>query len=125
MIRVVFSRGVGPPVTKGPYESIRIEGETMRAVCETEPFAVHENHHWRVAGEQYTRAECDCPVRLHLQRIDGKASKTYGPYESFSFVDGIAYVERKVFAFADRTIGDWYCHDDGRHYAIMVIEAAA
>lgn len=96
----------------------------MRAPEEGEPFAVHESHHWRVAGEHYTRAECDGPVRLRLQGVDG-ASKTYGPYESLSFVDGIAYVERKVFAFADRAIGDWYCHDDGRHYAIMLIEAAA
>jgi hypothetical protein len=61
---------------------------------------------------------------LHLRRAEGAHSKSYGPYESISFVDGIAYADRAVFAFADRSIGDWYCHDDGRHYPDLIIEPA-
>jgi hypothetical protein len=29
-----------------------------------------------------------------------------------------------VFAFVDRSIGDWYCHDDGRHWAVLVVTPA-
>ena len=85
--------------------------------------AKHENHAWRVNGERYARVECDARVTLHLERMDGSRSKTYGPYESLSFIDGIAYADHEVFAFADRSIVDWYCHADGTHYPLVIVTA--
>lgn len=41
-----------------------------------------------------------------------------------SFVDGICFANRAVFAFVDRSLGDWYCHDDGRHWAVMILSPA-
>ena len=42
----------------------------------------------------------------------------------FSFQDGVAFVEHRLFAVADRSIGDWYCHEQGQHWQIMVIRPA-
>jgi hypothetical protein len=30
-----------------------------------------------------------------------------------------------VFAFVDSKVGDWFCYDDGHHWAVMVITDAA
>jgi hypothetical protein len=48
-------------------------------------------------------------------------SRSFGPFERFSSVDGLAYTDDRVFAFADARIGDWFCYDDGRHWALMVV----
>jgi len=123
-LTITFSRPEGDENVKGPFQRVRLEGEVMRAELGGQRIAAHENHSWRVDGEAYTRAECSCPCSVQLVRADGTASKRYGPFESVSFVDGIAYGDRKVFAFADRSISDWYCHDDGKHYPVLVIEPA-
>jgi hypothetical protein len=105
----------------GPYSTLRLEGEVMREVAHGPVIARHEDHEWRVDGERYTRLDCGCRVNVHFERVDGTASRTYGPYESFSFVDGVGFGNHEVFAFADRSIVDWYCHADGRHWPLMII----
>jgi len=120
-----FSPTVGSEVTKGPFPRIRVEGEVMRADPGGPVIAYHDDHHWQVDGRSYSRLDCDCPaVQVYFERIDGTRSKIYGPLKDFSFVDGIAYMEHQVFAFADRSIIDWYCHADGQHWPLMVIEPA-
>ena len=118
----ISSQG-GRTVTRGPFPRIRLEGELMRADTGGPVLAKHENHVWLLDGERYSRIECDSRVTLHLERIDGGRSKTYGPFESLSFIDGIAYANHEVFAFADRSIVDWYCHADGTHWPLLVITA--
>jgi hypothetical protein len=78
-------------------------------------------HQWQVDGERYTRLDCDCHANFHFERIDGQRSKTYGPYESVSFIDGVAYADHQIFAFADRSIVDWYCHEDDQHWPLMIL----
>jgi hypothetical protein len=63
-------------------------------------------------------------VKLHFERVDGARSKIYGPFESVSFTDGIAYVDHEIFAFADRSIVDWYSHAEGNHWPLIIIEPA-
>ena len=123
-VNIVFSRPDGASVRKGPFDRLVLEGEVMRAEPGAAPVAKHESRHWQVGSEPYTRAECDCPCTLHFVRADEATSKTYGPFESVSFVDGVAYANREVFAFADRSIVDWYCHEDGHHYPVLIIEPA-
>jgi hypothetical protein len=57
--------------------------------------------------------------------LDGARSKQCVPIRTFCFVDGIGYMDRQAFAFADRSIVDWHCHDDRRHWPMMVIEPTA
>ena len=121
---VIFKRPEGKEKMTGPFERVLVEGEVMKSSHGGNKIAEHAGHAWQVDGEAYTRADCSCPCMLHLRRAEGTHSKSYGPYESISFVDGIAYADRAVFAFADRSIGDWYCHEDGRHYPVLIIEPA-
>ena len=121
---LLFSNSHGPEKRKGPYPLVRFEGETMRAGPGGPIIARHVKHEWLVDGTEFTRLECDCIALLHFERVDGERSRTYGPYESVSFIDGVAYANREIFAFADRTIVDWYCHEDDQHWPLMILSPA-
>lgn len=123
-MELVFAGPSGATIKKGPFRSFVLQGETLRERIGGEPIGVHEGHQWHVDGRTFSRMDCDCAVKIHLTRVDGKLSKDHGPFKSFSCLDGIAYVDHTVFAFADRSIGDWYCHSDGRHWAIIVVDEA-
>jgi len=124
-ITLIFSNPQGDTLKRGPFYSFCLQGETLREQTGGATVAVHENHKWEIGGRKFVRIDCDCCVRVHLSRVDGKKSKDYGPFESFSCMDGIAYANHEIFAFADRSIGDWYCHADGLHWAIITVEAAS
>ena len=121
---VVFSTEGGSTVSKGPYPQLRLEGELMRAAAGGAVIARHENRNWIVDGQPYTRSDCVATASVHFERIDGTRSKTYGPLAHLSFIDGVAYVDREVFAFVDRGMVDWYCKDDGRHWPLMIVQPA-
>jgi hypothetical protein len=124
-ITLSFAAPDGQVVKKGPYRTFCLQGETMREDVGGTIIAVHEKDRWQVDGRKFLRVDCACRVRIDCLRVDGKRSKHFGPFESFSCMDGIAYANHEVFAFADRSIGDWYCHADGQHWAILVIEATS
>ena len=88
------------------------------------PAPRRSGHEWDVNGERYPRLQCDCRAFIRLERLDGSQSKTFGPYERVTFIDGVAYANHQIFAFVDRSIGDWYCHEDERHWTIMIITPA-
>jgi hypothetical protein len=123
-LELSFLRHAGPAKRLGPYRLLRFEGEAIRAEQGGPVIAKHEHHEWNVNGERYPRLQCDCHAYIRLERLDGSHSKTFGPYESVTFIDGVAYANHQIFAFVDRSIGDWYCHEDERHWAIMVIRPA-
>ena len=124
-LELVFSPVHGPPKRLGPYSCVRFESEVIRDRADGPILARHVEHRWIIDGVAYTRLDCDCRVSVRFERMDGTLSREYGPYDSFSCVDGIAYVDREVFAIADRSIGDWYCHDNGRHWPLMTVSRAA
>ena len=121
-IHLTFSRADGKKVMKGPYERFCLQGETLRPEPGAPPIAVHEDHHWQLDGGRFTRFDCDCHVRIQLTRLDGKRIAHHGPYNSFSAQDGVTFADHALFAFADRSIGDWYCHADGLHWGIVIVE---
>lgn len=121
---LTFSNSSGAPISKGPYSQVRLEGELMRAVVDGPVIARHEDHVWKVDGVEYSRCDCAKAAWVHFERIDGTKSKTYGPLDHLSFMDGVAFVDRQVFAFVDRGAVDWYCHDDGRHWPLMIVQPA-
>jgi hypothetical protein len=120
-----FSTASGASMTRGPHPGIRLEGEVIRAEGGDPVIARHVDHAWVVDGARYLRLDidCDATITAHFERVDGSRSKTYGPYETFSFVDGVAYANGEIFAFADRSIVDWYSHADGAHWPLMIISA--
>jgi hypothetical protein len=123
-MELVFLRDTAPPKRKGPYYRLRFEGETVRAEAGGPALAKHDHHEWHVDGAPYSRLQIDCRASVHFERIDGSRSEPYGPYANVSFVDGIAYVEHEIFAFVDRSIRDWYSHENEQHWPLMVVEPA-
>ena len=121
---LVFSGTNAPDITKGPFPRVRFEGEVVRSVESGPIIAHHEGQSWIVDGERYSRCDCAKAAWVHFERVDGSRSKTYGPLDHLSFQDGVAFVNRQVFAFVDRGAVDWYCHDDGRHWPLMIVEPA-
>ena len=122
-IHLAFAAPDGKTVTKGPFDRFCLQGETLRREPGGPSIAVHEDHHWVVDGKRFTRIDCDCHVRIQLMRVDGKKVGSHGPYNSFSAQDGVTFADHAWFAFADRSIGDWYCHADGQHWHLMMVEA--
>ena len=49
------------------------------------------------------------------------------PYVAFvqrqpvSCVDGVAYVDERVFAVLDRDVRDWFSYDSGQRWPVMVV----
>lgn len=117
---VVLSRPYGKPKRLGPYPKVRFDGERINDAPGSPTLAEHKNHEWIVEGERFSRLDFEGPVKVHF--VNGITSKTYGPFKQFSSVDGVAFQEGHVFAFVDRRASDWYCHDDGRHWPLMVVE---
>jgi hypothetical protein len=121
-IELSFVRDTAAPKRKGPYPLLRLEGELIRSEPGGPVIAKHVGHEWHVDGERYSRLESECRVLVHFERVDGSHSKTFGPYEAVSFIDGVAYMDHRIFAFVDRSIVDWYCHEDERHWPLMIIQ---
>ncbi|HEX7249782.1 MAG TPA: hypothetical protein VF262_05290 [Burkholderiales bacterium] len=124
VIELIFADAAGKTVRKGPFRKFCLQGETLREELNGPPIAVHEGHHWQIGGKQFARFDCDCSIRVHLTRVDGKRTHDYGPYKSLSAQDGVLFADHAIFAFADRSLGDWYCHSDGLHWALVFIESA-
>ena len=117
-----------PPKSVGPFSVIRLDTEALFDASEN-VIARNRDHQWEVGGERYFRLDATAKVRIHFERglNDPRKmakSRDFGPFKLFSAVDGIAYTDNRVFAFADAKIGDWFCYDDGRHWALMVVTDA-
>ena len=106
----------------GPYRALRFEGEVLRAEAGGPVIARHEHHEWRMDGDRFPRLQVEGCASVHFERVDGTHSQDYGA-ESVSFIDGVAYVDHHIFAFVDRSIVDWYCHEDEQHWPLMVLAA--
>jgi hypothetical protein len=117
--------------TLGPFAAICLDAETLRDAKTGALIARHTDHQWGIGGERYFRLDCTSAVRIHFETPgqpasgNNRRSRAYGPYQRFSSVDGIAYVEDRVFAFIDAKVGSWYSYSDGRHWSVMMVNDAA
>jgi hypothetical protein len=116
-IKVTLGRPRGEPMLLGPFERLIFVGGQLRSKEGAMPIAVHENHAWQVRDQWYSRLDIPGPVMVLLS--SPPAERTFGPFTSFSCVDGVAYTENRVFAFVDNEQGDWYCVEDGRHWKAL------
>jgi hypothetical protein len=108
---------------------VRIDAETLREGTDR-IVARHREHQWEFEGERYFRLDATTRVSVHFEHTRSRPntaakSRSFGPYERFSAVDGIAYTDDRVFAFVDARVGDWFCYGDGRHWPVMVVTDAS
>jgi hypothetical protein len=108
MLTLVFTPRESPdiPVQIGPVPGVRIEGNTLRHARSGAVLAECEDQHWRIGGKAFYRADCAGPVTINLEGCEG-APSGFGPFEHFSLSDGVAYVERAVFAQLN-SANKWY-----------------
>jgi hypothetical protein len=119
-----------PAKTVGPFHSIRLDAEAVRESPAGAPVAYHRDHQWEVEGQRYFRLDATSRVRIHFERDPRRLqaiarSRGFGPFGKFSAIDGIVYTDNRVFAFVDTKVGDWFCYDDGHHWAVMVVSDAS
>lgn len=126
-LTVVFGRPRGAPYRSAVYNLLTFRGPALFADDHPEPIARHERHHWTPTGVEakdvfYTRLDIAGPLCLSFKRK--AAEVNYGPYSSFSMVNGVGYVEGVVFAFDDAQHNDWYCTEDRQHWATLTLRPA-
>jgi hypothetical protein len=110
--------------TVGPLGSFRLDGDALRREG-GELVAKHERNSWRIQGEQYPRLECRGAVSIWFERPSTtEASRRFGPHDDLTIHDGVAYIGRHVFASLDEEARQWYSHEIGHHWKIMVVESA-
>lgn len=68
-------------------------------------------------NDPFVRLDIAGPLEI---RRDAQ-TRPYGPYEDFSTFDGVGYVDRRVFAFADLQHRDWYVHDAAEHWPKLIV----
>ena len=93
------------PVQIGPVPGVRIEGNTLRHAQSGAVLAQWNDHLWMIRGKSYYRADCAGPVTISLEGCEA-TPKRFGA-EHFSLYDGIAYVDRAVFAQLNAS-NQWY-----------------
>ena len=121
-----FVHPTRPSRSLGPFRWVWLDGDSIREPTHGRPVAYHRERVWEVEGEEYFRLDANSRVRIHLERSRPgphalSRSRDFGPFERFSAADGIAYADDQVFAFMNSRDGDWFCYDDGRHWAVMVL----
>jgi hypothetical protein len=126
MLKLVFAEaGPGPTLEIGPFPSVLIDGETMRAERGGPVLAEHRNHQWIVQRRTFFRVDCACMVRLRLENRNGQRSPESDPFMHFSFADGIAYGDGIIYANIDLETKRWYRHEDRSRWDELVVKSAA
>lgn len=94
------------PLQVGPVRGVRIEGNTMRDAHSGVVLAECDDGYWMFDGKKFHRADCTGPVALNLEGCEA-TPKRFGPFKHFSLSDGMAYVDRAVFAHLNSS-NNWY-----------------
>lgn len=108
MLTLVFTprEAADVPVQIGPVPGIRIQGNTMHDARSGAVIAHCHGHHWVFEGKVCYRADCAGPVTVNLDGCEAVPAR-FGPFQHFSLSDGMAYVDRAVFAQLNSS-GNWY-----------------
>ena len=119
-LNLTFSKNSGGQLAKGPFSSVRFEGERIRDGESGGLIGTHLPHGWRVDGEDYLRLDVAQTVVVTWDG-HGPAADTTG---HFSSINGVAYIDRRILAFVDRERNDWYMLREGLHHAAFTIAPA-
>lgn len=107
----------------GPVSSVRFEGSRMRLVPKGPLIVAYlEDRLWRVGEDTYLRLECAGELHVHFEAGHDRSS-TYGPFSTFTCVDGMAFVEGAVFSVCLRN-SVWHSYHDSRQWPAMCLECA-
>lgn len=113
------------PHTVGPLASFRLDGDVLRT-ADGGLVARHERNAWRISGDLYPRLECRGSVSIWFERASTpEPSRRFGPHDDLTIYDGVAYIGQRVFASLDEEARNWYSHEIGHHWNVMVVESVS
>jgi hypothetical protein len=115
-----FQKAHGPSISRGPFESIVFERATVREREGGPVIATHLPHCWSVEGEEFLRLDFEPAVMVTWEGFPGAPSTT----GQLHCVNGVAYIDRRMFAFVDRERGDWYLLREGHHHPVLRLHTA-
>jgi hypothetical protein len=108
----------------GPLKSFRLNGEALRK-SDGELIAKHEGNIWKINEAHYPRVECKGSVSIWFERgSKPEVSRRFGPHDDLTLFDGVAYIGKHVFASFTQATRNWYSHESGHHWRVMVVESA-
>ena len=113
-----FQKTRGSSVSKGPFERIVFDGETVREKAGGPIIATHFPHTWSVDDEEFLRLDVEPSVVVTWEGFAGTPSTT----GHLSCVNGIAFIDRRIFAVVDREHGDWYLLREGQHWQVLDLQ---
>ena len=119
-IVLTFAKATGGKISKGPFSSVRFAGEQVYdAERGGKVIAAHAAYGWTVDDDEYLRLDA-AGVTVLWEGHPGAPSTT----GHFSCVNGVAYIDRRILAFVDRTSRDWYLTREGQHQAALILKPA-
>lgn len=121
-IRAVFSNPTGPTHTLGPLRQLHLRDRLLREFHDGPVLAEDSNYRWLIDGRKYSRFDCDEECNVTLARDRDQASKTYGPFPSFSSLDGLKFVDHQMFCHYDEATKDWYGYQSGEHWDVLLVD---
>lgn len=114
---VSVRRHVEDELPLGKYPGLVLRYDELCRADDQSLIVKHRNNRWYTEeGEEYATLDVVGPFT-----IKGPGGETLGPYTTLSMFDGVAYVDKRVFAFTDVQKQDWYMHDVGVHWREMSI----
>ena len=104
----------------GAHASVDLRYDELRTGDGESALARHRNNRW-IGDNRQEFATLEILGPLVVTTTASGKTVTLGPYQRLSMFDGVAYVDRRVFAFTDVQQRDWYVHDAGAHWPAMKV----
>ncbi|HXJ09011.1 MAG TPA: hypothetical protein VNH12_05850 [Burkholderiales bacterium] len=124
---IVFSNPSGPTHTLGPLQQIHLRARSheLRELLDGPVLATESKFGWSIKGGKYSRFDCETGCYVTLEGGKGKlASQRYGPFRSFSSLNGLKYVDHQLFCIYDESVEDWYGYESGQHWDTLLVTPA-
>ena len=103
----------------GSYDALEIAENRVLIPESTEPLATHLHHRWMVHEEPHTYTELKVTGPLWVK---GPDFARLGPYLTLSLVNGVMYVDQRIFGFFDSEHDDWFVTDLGKHWKRLAVD---
>ena len=110
-------------VELGAFDKLALTEDALRVPGSDARVARHIHHRWHAEpyGESFPRIDIAGPLTVCLE--SGEGARALGPYLHFHVINGVAYVDHRIFGFFDLERHDWYVVDEGMHSKAMTIAA--
>ena len=116
----MFSNPRGPTYSLGPVSQIHLKNRELRETADGPVLATDTNYRWHTPQGTFSRFDCDARCYAQLSKTGGKAVR-YGPYRSFSSLNGIKFTDHQLFCNYDEQTNDWYGYESGQHWDALCV----